>query len=87
MSPTTVKQETGTEERSSEEEGAKKKPGKILIQQSVECPSSSSHSSQSVYPARGDATARHHSVETGEHVEFSIEHKTEKKGTQRMSDQ
>ena len=86
MSPTTVKQETGTEERSSEE-GAKKKPGKILIQQSVECPSSSSHSSQSVYPARGDATARHHSVETGEHVEFSIEHKTEKKGTQRMSDQ
>ena len=43
--------------------------------------------SQSVYPARGDATARHHSVETGEHVEFSIEHKTEKKGTQRMSDQ
>ena len=29
-----MKQETGTEERS-EEEGAKKKPGKILIQQSV----------------------------------------------------
>ena len=43
VSPTTVKQETAT--LRSTEEGTKKKPGKILIQQSVECSLSLSLSS------------------------------------------